>query len=69
MYPSRTKGKRMKLQELLDALSNVLPAGDWEVGEDNDGQLVCSECGSEHILFNAFVDQILECEENEKDNC
>ena len=51
----------MKLQELFDALSNILPANDWEVGEDNDGQLViytgltCDE--NNNLLF-------LECEED-----
>ena len=29
----------MTLEELYDALSNVLPAN-WQAGEDNDGQLV-----------------------------
>lgn len=52
----------MKLQELYEALSNVLPAGDWQVEQDNYGQLViytgltCDE--DENLLF-------FECEEDE----
>ena len=44
----------MTLQELFDALSNVLPAGDWQVEEDNDGQLVIYtglKCGENDSLF------------------